>query len=147
MFLSEYSEISLGDFNQEFFDSLDDNQYVQGPAVGEEQYFHTILVDGVPAGIVGYLPPKNISLSDTGFVQVLLKPEYRGRGLMGKAYELLAERHDLKTLYATIFEGNLPSLRAHQKVGFHLLPKEKVENLRRRGLLSEGHVRLEKEVV
>ncbi|MCX6712484.1 MAG: GNAT family N-acetyltransferase [Candidatus Vogelbacteria bacterium] len=147
MFLAEYSEISFADFNQEFFDSLDDNRYVQGPAVGEEQYFHTVMVDGVSAGIVGYLPPKNVSLSDTGFVQVLLKSEYRGRGLMGKAYELLAERHELKTLYATIKKSNLHSIRAHQKVGFELLPEDKMENLRNRKLLTDYEIRLEKEVV
>ncbi len=142
MFLTEYSEIGLGEFNQEFFDSIDDNQYIKGPALGGEQYFHTILVDGLPAGIVGYLPPKNVSLADTGFVQILLKPEYRGRSLTGKIYDLLVERHELKTLYATISENNQSSIKAHQKIGFHLLSTEKMADLRQRGLLDKDKFRL-----
>lgn len=145
MFSDNFS-ISLGEFSQPFFDSVDDNQYIQGPTIGDEQNFHTILSDGLPIGIVGFLPPKNIALADTGFVQILLKPEYRGRGLLGEAYELLASRHNLKTLYATIYKDNQTSIRAHQKIGFRLLPKEKMDYLRERGLLDKDDLRLEKEV-
>lgn len=144
---SENFSISLGEFSQSFFDSVDDNHYIKGPTVGDEQYFHTILLDGLPVGVVGYLPPQNVSLGDTGFVQILIKPEYRGRGLMGEAYELLAARHGLKTLYATIYKDNLTSIRAHQKIGFRLMSEDKMVFLRKKGLLDEDDVRLEKEVV
>lgn len=143
---SDRFAITLSDFNQEFFDSLDDNYQIKGPALGQEQYFHTILVDGLRAGVVGYLPPRNVLLDDAGFVQIVLAPEFRGRGLIGPIYELLAERHGLKTLYGTVTKKNTLSLRAHEKIGFRLLSEEKMADLRRRGLLGEDEVRLEKEI-
>lgn len=143
---SENFSISLGEFSQSFFDSIEDNHYIKGPALGDEQYFHTILMEGAPVGVVGYLPPKNISLVDTGFVQILLKPEYRGRGFMSEAYDLLAARHGLKTLYATIYKDNLTSIRAHQKIGFKLLSEEKMNYLRDKKLLDNDDLRLEKVV-
>ena len=114
--------------------------------INDEKNYHTIFVDGEMAGVVGYLAPKTNASADTGFVQIVFLPKYRGKGLIRKAYDLLATKHELKTLYATIYEKNTTSIRAHEKLGFKLLSPEKIADLRARGLLDHDDVRLEKDL-
>lgn len=142
--LSDYYEVSLGEFNQEFFEDLPDSREINPPSFTTERYYHTVFVDGERAGIVGFVPSQN--MPDTGFVQIVLAPAYRGKGLIGKIYERMVELHSLKTLYATIEKANSASLRAHDKIGFKLLSEEEQEILRNKGLLKPYEVRLVKEI-
>jgi len=142
--LSDRYEVSLREFNQEFFEALEDNQYIKGPTIENISNYHTVYVDGEPAGVVGYLPPKIKAVADAGFVQIILASAYRGKGLIGKVYDLLAEKHSLKTLYATIYEKNTTSIQAHEKIGFKMLSPEKMADLRHRGLLDDDDIRLVK---
>ena len=141
---SDYFAISLGEFNQEFFESLDGARQIVAPTMTNERYYHTIFVEGEPAGIVGFVPSQ--SLSDTGFVQIVLAPAYRGKGLIGKIYDRLIELHSLKTLYATIEKSNTASIRAHNKIGFKMLSEIELENLRAKGLLQSEEIRMRREV-
>ena len=142
--LSDYYHISLGDFNQEFFESLDGARHIVAPTFTSEKYYHTVLVEGENAGVVGFVPSR--TLPDTGFVQIVLVPAYRGKGLIGKIYDRMIELHSLKTLYATIDKSNTSSIKAHEKIGFKLLPEEELERLRTMGLLQAYEVRLEKNI-
>ena len=140
--LSDHYEVSLGEFSQEFFEDLADSRQIVAPTFATERYYHTVFVDGERAGIVGFVPSEH--LVDTGFVQIVLAPAYRGKGLIGKIYDRMIELHSLKTLYATIEKANSASLRAHDKIGFKLLPETEQESLREKGLLKPYEVRLEK---
>lgn len=141
---SDYFEISLGDFNQEFFESLSDSRQIVAPTMANEKFYHTVFVDGEQAGVVGFVPAQN--MTDTGFVQIVLASAYRGKGLIGKIYDRLIELHSLKTLYATIEKSNTASIRAHDKIGFKMLPEEKLQDLRAKGLLQPYEIRMEKDV-
>lgn len=141
---SDRFHISLGDFNQEYFDSLADNRRIVAPTFKNEDFYHTVYADGQPIGVAGVI--LSSTLSDTGFVQIVLTPDWRGRGLIGPIYRKLAERHDLTTLYATIDEDNKVSQQAHRKLGFKSLSSEKIADLRQRGLLQPNQIRLIKEL-
>jgi len=141
---SDRFEINLGEFNQEYFESLDDARLIEAPTFASEKYYHTIFVDSEQAGVVGFIP--STTMSDTGFVQIVLNHAYRGKGLIGKIYERLIELHNLKMLYATIAKSNTASIRAHEKIGFKMLAETELANLRAKGLLKEDEVRLAREV-
>lgn len=136
--------VTLGDFNQEYFNSLPDTSKIVAPLLGQEDLYHTVYVDGQPIGVVGLIVSKK--LPDTAFTQIVLEPDWRGKGLIGPIYDQLADRHDLRTLYATIDKDNYSSQLAHEKIGFKLLPEEKLVDLRKRGLLDEDKLRFEKEI-
>lgn len=139
--LSDYFDLRLGDFEQDFFDQLDTAGQIKQPSFDVLPYFHTVYANGERAGIVGYHPT---GLSDTGNVEIILAPEFRGKGLIGKVYEVLADHHNLKNLYATINRRNMTSLAAHEKIGFKRLSEEKLSELRARGLIGPEEVRLAK---
>ena len=139
---SPYS-IHLGEFDESFFGSLEEASEIAEPTIATLSNYHTVFVDNEKAGIVGILKPITGGV-DSGFVQIVLSPYYRGRGLLPEIYELLAEAHKLKTLYATIKKSNGASIRAHEKIGFKILPEEKLKFLHDKKLISEDEVRLEK---
>lgn len=141
--LSDYFNLELKDFEQDFFDQLDTAGQIKQPSFDVLSYFHTVYADGERAGIVGYYPT---SLPDTGNVEIILATEFRGKGLIGKVYEVLVDLHGLKNLYATINRRNMTSLAAHEKIGFKRLPEEKLSELRVKGLIRPEEVRLEKKV-
>ena len=142
--ISDYYTISLGEFNQEFFESLNEAGRIVAPTFATEKYYHTIYIEGEIGGIVGFIPSQ--TLLDTGFVQIVLAPAYRGKGLIDKIYNRMVELHSLKTLYATIEKSNTASIKAHNKIGFKMLPEEELEKLRTKGLLQTYEVRLKKDV-
>jgi len=141
--LSDYFNLELKEFEQDFFDQLETAGQIKQPSFEVLPYFHTVYANGEKAGVVGYHPT---SLRDTGNVEIILAPEFRGKGLIEKVYETLADRHGLKNLYATINRRNMTSLSAHEKIGFKRLSEEKLTELRSRGLLGSEEVRLEKKV-
>jgi RimJ/RimL family protein N-acetyltransferase len=141
---NDHFDVTLGVFNQEYFDALPDTDRMIGPTFANEDFYHTVYVDGEPIGVAGIIPSK--TLPDTGFVQIVLTPDWRGKGLIEPVYEKLAEWHGLRTLYATIKIDNKSSQRAHQKIGFKFLPDDKITALRERGLLGPEETRMVKEM-
>lgn len=85
-------------------------------------------------------------IENAGRVQVVISPEFRGQGLLQKAYDLLAKRYNLKILQATIKKTNIASLKAHQKAGFEMLSEEEMIILREKGLLKEDRIRMMKNI-
>ncbi|EKD57520.1 MAG: hypothetical protein ACD_57C00253G0001 [uncultured bacterium] len=106
--------------------------------------YHTFLVDGESAGVVGYIPGVNTQGESIGFVQVAIAQVYRGRGLTKAAEDLLAKRYKLACLYATIDLKNTDSLIAHKKAGFTEFDKETINQLHSKGLLNENQTRMYK---
>jgi RimJ/RimL family protein N-acetyltransferase len=131
----------LADFNPNYLDSLSGKEEI---VISDNGVYDTIICDGVPAGIVGYIKPKSETGTDWGFVQIIISPEFRGRGLVKIAEDLLVEKHGLKKLLATIKLENIASLKSHEKIGFKSLPEEKIMDLRSKGFLKENEIRLEK---
>ncbi len=79
-----------------------------------------------------------------GFCASYCRAKIKGKGLAGKAEDLLAKKHKLKVLYATIKKTNIASRRAHQKIGFQELTEQEQEKLRKEGFLAADEVRLKK---
>lgn len=92
--------------------------------------------------MAGYLPGS--FSNDIYFVQVVLAIEFRGRGLAGTAEDLLAKKHKLPTLTATIEKSNIASLKSHLNAGFKELDQEKLNSMREKGFLKENQTRLVK---
>jgi len=140
--LVDCSEISLGDFEPGYFEDLPGSSEVISP--GGSVVYHNLLLNGNKVGVVGYMP--TVFPPDSGFVQIVIHPDYRGRGFVECAYKLLSEHYNLKNLFATIDRKNIRSIRAHQKIGFELLTQGEMAELKRKGLLKEGEIRLKKEI-
>ena len=135
----ENKMIKLSPFDMEFYVSLPEKEKIH---FIEEGKYYTIVSDGEKIGIVGFTPVKNSK--EEGFIQIILLKEFRGRGFVEKAETMLAKKCKLKKLYATIEMNNVPSTRAHEKIGFRLLSKERLDILRIKGLLGEKENRFEK---
>lgn len=130
-------QIHLKDFDQLYLKSLPGFEEV---SINNQGFYHTIFVDNKKAGIVGYIPAK--FPDDAGFVQIIIDPEFRGQGLVEKAEDLLAQKYDLKILYATISSNNTASIKAHQKAGFEMIEDKELERLRQVASLEQEQIRL-----
>jgi RimJ/RimL family protein N-acetyltransferase len=135
----KYMKVELTRFDKDFFETLDEREEILFVKSG---VYHTILVDGKKGGVVGYIPAKFPKHS--GFAQVVISREFRGKGIVEAAEDLLAKRYSLDILYATIKKENTASIRAHQKIGFQVINDEKLSRLRKAGLLGEDKIRLVK---
>ncbi len=132
-------KIKLIDFNKQYFKTLDGHDKI---LLAENGTYHTIICDAKKAGVVGYIPTKK--QNNSGFVQIVLDTNFRGRGLVEPVENLLAQEYDLKVLYATIKKENIISIRAHQEAGFQMIGDKKINELREEGFLKENEIRLEK---
>jgi len=114
-------KIKLDKFDKSYLKTLQGKEEI---VVFENGIYHTILCDNIKAGIVGYFPakfPKN-----SGFVQIVISPDFRGKGILEIAENLLAEKYGLQTLFATIKKDNITSIRAHEKIGFKMIDDKKL---------------------
>lgn len=131
-------EIKLVGFEREFFETLKDKENIK---LAENGIYYTILCDNNRTGVIGYIPAKS---ADSGFIQIVLSPEFIGKGIAEIAESLLAQKHQLKLIYATIKKENIQSIKSHEKAGFVPIAEKELENLRKKGFLKENEIRLEK---
>ena len=128
--------VKLTKFNRLFFKTLAGCKDV---LIKDKGFYYTIICDGEKTGVVGFVPalfPKS------GFVQIVVAPSFRGRGLVRIAESLLAKKRGLKILYATVKKRNVASIKSHKKAGFHLMKSSELNFLRVKGLLKNEEVRL-----
>lgn len=131
--------MKLENFDKYFFELIDGCEKV---SIAKDGKYHTIIVDDKKVGIVGFIPAKYSK--NTGFIQIIIIPKFRGKGLVKQAENLLAKKYKLKRLYATIRKDNIASICVHQKIGFKMLSKEKLNFLREKNFLGKNEIRLVK---
>lgn len=132
----------LTSFDPIYFDTLPDKEKIA--PFTEGKIYHTIMVNEKPIGIVGFSYPTKISDKKTGFIQIILEPNFRGKGYLKEAEDMLARKYRLQTLLATIKKDNIASIKAHQKAGFSLLSADELNHLRKIGSLTIDEIRLKK---
>ncbi|HLD54764.1 MAG TPA: GNAT family N-acetyltransferase [Candidatus Nanoarchaeia archaeon] len=131
--------IKLCEFDKNYFDSLKEHKEI---LFTEDGIYHTILYNNQKAGVVGYIPLKR--QEDSGFVQIIISPEFQGKGIVEIAENLLIKKYNLKRVYATIKKENISSIYAHQKIGFQIIDDKRLKELREKGVLKANEIRLEK---
>lgn len=134
-------KIELGKFNKQYFKTLDGHKEI---LFAENGIYYTIICDNKKAGIVGYIPVK--FSNNSGFVQIVINFDFRGKGLVKIAEDLLAQKHNLKVLYATIKKENIVSISAHEKIGFEIINDKELGELRKNGFLKKSEIRLKKKI-
>ncbi len=110
--------IKLDKFNKDYFKNLDEHEEILFVKNG---VYYTILVNNEKVGIVGYVPAYT---PDSGFLQIVISRNHRGKGIAGYAINMLIKKHYLKTSYAVIKSDNLSSINAFRKIGFKLKDDE-----------------------
>jgi RimJ/RimL family protein N-acetyltransferase len=114
-------KVNLDQFDKEYFETLDGYEEI---LLMENGFYYVILCDNKKAGIVGYIPvkfPKN-----SGYVQVVIDSKFKGKGIVKVAENLLAQKHNLRILYAIIKKENIASIRACQEIGFKIIDDKKL---------------------
>ncbi len=85
---------------------------------------YTIYFNDEPCGFIGAIPHENYA-----FVQIVILPKYRGKGILELSYKELIKKYKFKTLFATIYKSNIQSIKAHMKIGFKELSKKELDHL------------------
>jgi len=130
--------MKLAKFDKKFYNNLEDKEKI----LINKGIFYTINLGNKKVGIVGFIPSK---FSDKqGFIQIIIKQEFRGKGLLEQAEDLLAKKHELEYLFATIKKDNIASIKSHKKAGFKKINIFKRLFLIKKGLLQTNEVRLYK---
>ncbi|MFA4952628.1 MAG: GNAT family N-acetyltransferase [Candidatus Pacearchaeota archaeon] len=131
--------MQLKKFDKEFYESISDNKKLP---LDTRATYYTVIVDNKKIGIIGFIPAR--FPAHAGFVQIILALEFRGKGLVKQAEDLLVKKYKIKTLFATIKKSNSASIKAHKKIGFEEISKEQINNLREKGFLKDDEIRLVK---
>jgi len=133
-------KIKLIEFDKGYYETLDGYENI---AISPNGTYYTILCDGEKAGVVGYIPAK--FPDHAGFIQVVIDLKFRGKSIVGISEELVAQKHNLIILFATIKSNNIASIRAHEKIGFTMLSDKETEELRNKGFLKTDEIRMARE--
>ena len=131
--------ISLDKFDKDYLQNLNEHKKILFTKNG---IYHLILYNNEKAGVVGYIPskfPKN-----SGFIQIIISPDFRRKGIVAIAENLLAQKYNLQVLFSTIEKHNIASIHAHQKAGFKIVDNKRLNHLRKIGTLKNNEIRLEK---
>ena len=135
-----FMQIEIKRFNKKYFDTLKDKKQIILVKNGK---YHTILCNGEKIGVVGYVPINYPEYDN--FVQIIITPKFRGKGIVKIAENLLVQKHNLKKLSAKINIKNIASIKAHQKIGFKIIDAIKVKDLIKKKIFKKDEVRLEKD--
>lgn len=137
---SSNMDITLGKFDQDFFDSLpeDKKEIFFNP---ERGLYHILLFRRKEkVGITGViLNPKR---KEFGFFQIYIVKKYRGKDILKKAADLIFNKYKLKSLIATIKKYNKASIKGHLKAGFVHVDEIEQADLIERGYQKKDEIRL-----
>jgi len=86
---------------EEYFKTFDEHEEI---LLVKSGFYHTILCDNKKVGVVGYIPAK--FPENSGFVQIIITPLFRGKGIVKIAEDLLVKKYNLKILYGLYLSTN-----------------------------------------
>ena len=133
-------KISLGSFDEEFWDSLpnDKEKIFFNP---KRSSYHTLLLNSkIKVGIAGVI--LNPKYKEYGFFQIYIVKSYRGKNILHIAAKLIFKKYKLTSLIATIKKNNKASIKAHLKAGFVYVEEIRQADLIERGYQKKDEVRL-----
>ena len=128
----------LGQFNEQYFKSLEGHEKIL-PS-NHRTIYYTIIFRGIKVGIAGYFIP--FFPEKSGFIQILIDPMLRGKGLAKQAINELIKKDKLEVLFSTIENSNRSSLKCFLKSGFKFVSEKRMVELRKKGFLKENELRL-----
>ncbi len=128
----------LTQFNEKYFKSLEGHKKILSP--NHRTIYYTIIFRGIKVGIVGYFIPYFPKKS--GFIQILIDPMYRGKGLAKQAINELIKKGWLEVLFSTIENSDVSSLKCFLKFGFKFISEKRMIELRKKSFLKENELRL-----
>jgi len=106
-----FEAITLEVFDKDTFDAIEGKEHMffrKGEGV-----YHTIVQNGKNVGTVGFTNGRIDPFFTIGIIE-----EFRGKGILAKAYKLLASKHGFRRAYIDIENTNKKSIKAHKDFGF-----------------------------
>lgn len=136
-YLFESSQsFSLTPIDEKFFKTIKDYKEIYYNP-NDYNFYYSLMVDNNKAGVVGI-----VVLGNNTFFQIAIHDKYRRMGLVKIGSDLIAEKHNLSKLYATIENDNIASINAHIKAGFVKLSDKIISNLIKDNKLKSDQIRL-----
>ena len=129
------SNLSVDDYYKKL--PQDKKHILYNPKLAD--YYILVLNNKFNAGITGLFPGK--SNKKIGFFQIYIEKQYRGKGILKIAANLIFQKYNLSILVSTIKKSNVASIKAHIKAGFKELDKEQQDRLIKKGLQKKDEVR------
>lgn len=138
--LQDSPQITLTKFDLSFLKSIKDWENIGYYPSKFPGKFYTIMYNGKKAGIVGI-----IKINSRNYWEIAIHQNFRGKGILPIAAELIAKKEHIKRLYSTVWYDNKATYFSHKKAGFREISNSEKEKLRKSGELEKGSTKLYKD--
>ena len=134
------SKINLTKYDHKFCKTIKDYKKIHLDQ--SEGVFYTIMHNDKKCGVIGFTMKNTTNY----FLKIGIHQDFRGLDIFKKSLTLFARKHKIKKIYSTVARANIPSVKAHKKIGFRRIPLRIENRLKAEGSLLKRNIRLVKSI-